>query len=175
MIKVAIAGATGYTGGELIRILQNHPEADLRWLISTSLAGKSVSSVHRDLLGDCDLKFTDETGEPDVLFMALGHGLSREFLEKNKLPEGCKIIDLGSDFRIDNTFGNHRFVYGMSELFREDIKNTNYVANPGCFATAITLALAPLAHESLLKDGNTHSCNYGFNRSRKKPLGFFSL
>ena len=104
MIKVAIAGATGYTGGELIRILQNHPEADLRWLISTSLAGKSVSSVHRDLLGDCDLKFTEETGEPDVLFMALGHGLSREFLEKNKLPEGCKIIDLGSDFRIDNTF-----------------------------------------------------------------------
>lgn len=152
MIKVAIAGATGYTGGELIRILQNHPEADLRWLISTSLAGKSVSSVHRDLLGDCDLKFTEETGEPDVLFMALGHGLSREFLEKNKLPEGCKIIDLGSDFRIDNTFGNHRFVYGMSELFGEDIKNTNYVANPGCFATAITLALAPLAQESLLKD-----------------------
>ena len=152
MIKVAIAGATGYTGGELIRILQNHPEAHLSCLISTTLAGKSASSVHRDLLGDCDLKFTDEIGEPDVLFMAMGHGLSREFLEKNRLPEKCKIIDLGSDFRIDNTFGDCRFVYGMSELFRNDIINTSYIANPGCFATAILLALAPLAQESLLKE-----------------------
>lgn len=152
MIKVAIAGATGYTGGELIRILLNHPEVELKWLTSTTLAGESVSAVHRDLIGDCNLRFTEETGEPDVLFLALGHGLSREFLANNKIPAGCKVIDLGNDFRLDNKIGDIEFVYGMSELFHDKIASSDYVANPGCFATAITLALAPLASAGLVKD-----------------------
>ena len=152
MIKVTIAGATGYTGGELIRLLINHPDIELKWLTSTSLVGDSISSVHRDLLGECSLKFTDEIGEPDALFLALGHGVSREFLNKAAISSQCKVIDLGNDFRLDGKFGDESFAYGLSELFYEEISNSRLVANPGCFATAITLALAPLAEAGLLNN-----------------------
>lgn len=151
MIKVAIAGATGYTGGELIRILLNHPDIELKWLISTTSAGEKVSSVHRDLLGECNLTFTDSLGDPDVLFMALGHGLSRQFLSAEKISGECKVIDLGNDFRLDGKWGEDHFVYGLSELLFEEISRARFVANPGCFATSINLALAPLAQAGLLK------------------------
>jgi N-acetyl-gamma-glutamyl-phosphate reductase len=150
MIKVAIAGATGYTGGELIRILLHHPQVEIISLLTTSLVGQPVSAVHKDLYGDCDLHFTDTLGESDVLFLCLGHGLSREFFTTRNIPASCKIIDLGNDFRTDNTFGDKTFVYGIPELFKEEIQRTNYVANPGCFATSIILALAPLASSHLL-------------------------
>jgi N-acetyl-gamma-glutamyl-phosphate reductase len=149
-IKVAIAGATGYTGGELIRILLNHPHATITSLLTSSLNGQAVAAVHKDLYGDCDLCFTDELGEPDVLFLCLGHGLSRAFLTTHTLPAHCKVIDLGNDFRVENKFEDKRFVYGVPELFRNDIAAAAYVANPGCFATAIILALAPLAAQQWL-------------------------
>lgn len=152
MIKATIAGATGYTGGELIRILLNHPDVELKWLTSTSLAGELVSGVHRDLLGECNLRFTEETGDPDVLFLALGHGLSRDFIKKSAISSSCKIIDLGSDFRVEGKFENKVVAYGMTDLFEEEISKADIVANPGCFATAITLALAPLAKGDLLKN-----------------------
>ncbi|GHS85685.1 N-acetyl-gamma-glutamyl-phosphate reductase [Bacteroidia bacterium] len=149
-IKVAIAGATGYTGGELIRILLNHPEAKLMSLLTTSLSGKPVWSIHKDLYGESNLTFTDQIGAPDVLFLCLGHGLSREFLTTNPIPAHCKVIDLGNDFRTDDTFEDKRFVYGVSELFEKDIRQTQYLANPGCFATTIILGLAPLAAQKWL-------------------------
>ena len=151
MVKVAIAGATGYTGGELVRLLINHPQVDLRWLFSTSLAGESVSRIHRDLCGESNLRFSDNIGEPDILFLALGHGLSREFLNR-WLSDKCRVIDLGNDFRIDSEYGNEKFVYGLSELFADNISKARLVANPGCFATAVELALAPLAKERLLRN-----------------------
>ena len=158
MIKAAIAGATGYTGGELIRILLNHPHVTITSLLTSSLNGQAVSSVHKDLYGDCDMRFTDALGEPDVLFLCLGHGLSREFLTKHKMPEHCKVIDLGNDFRVENKFEDKQFVYGVPELFRNDIVAANYVANPGCFATAIILALAPLAaHKWLTHEVYIHA------------------
>jgi N-acetyl-gamma-glutamyl-phosphate reductase len=154
-IKAAIAGATGYTGGELIRVLLHHPHVELCALLTTSRHGQTVAAVHKDLYGDCDLHFTDDLGTPDVLFLCLGHGASREFLKKHPLPAHCKIIDLGSDFRVDNTIEEKIFVYGIPELFREGIRHANYIANPGCFATAIILALAPLAAANLLTS-NVH-------------------
>ena len=158
MIKVAIAGATGYTGGELIRILLNHPHVTITSLLTSSLNGQAVSAVHKDLYGDCALRFTDTLGEPDVLFLCLGHGLSREFLTRHKLPAHCKVIDLGNDFRVENKFEDKQFVYGVPELFRSDIAAAGYVANPGCFATAIILALAPLAaHQWLTGDVYIHA------------------
>ena len=152
MIKVAIAGATGYTGGELIRILLNHPDVELKWLISTTSVGESVSSLHRDLTGECNLSFTDSMGDPDVLFLALGHGLSRKFLSTAKISGECKVIDLGNDFRLDGKWVEEQFVYGLSELLYEEISRARFVANPGCFATSINLALAPLAQAGLLKN-----------------------
>jgi len=148
-IKAAIAGATGYTGGELIRILLNHPHVEITSLLTTSMKGQAVSTVHKDLYGDCALRFTDVLDEPDVLFLCLGHGLSREFLAQHTLPAHCKIIDLGNDFRVDSDFEGRHFTYGIPELFKEDIAASNCVANPGCFATAIILALAPPASAGL--------------------------
>lgn len=152
MIKVTIAGATGYAGGELIRLLLNHPDVELKWLTSTSLIGENITNIHRDLFGECNLKFSGEVGDPDILFLALGHGLSKEFLASAGISKKCRVIDIGSDFRINNSWGEDKFVYGMSELFYNDISNSMLVANPGCFATAITLALAPLAKSGLLKN-----------------------
>lgn len=151
MIKVAIAGGTGYTAGELIRLLVNHPEVEIVAVLSSSAAGQEVSSVHRDLIGDTNLKFSSnlesENGriEPDILFLTLGHGLSRDYLKEIGLSKGCKIVDLGNDFRLDSIYNQEQFIYGLCELNRSEIKEAKYVANPGCFATSITLALLPLA------------------------------
>ncbi len=152
MIKVGIIGGAGYTAGELIRILLNHPEAEIVFVQSSSNAGNPVTDVHDDLLGETDLKFT--TGMPletvDVVFCCMGHGKTLEFMQKNSLPQSLKVIDLSHDFRLKR-LGNE-FVYGLPELNREEIKTAKYIANPGCFATGIQLALLPLAAAGLLSD-----------------------
>jgi N-acetyl-gamma-glutamyl-phosphate reductase len=168
-IKAAIAGATGYTGGELIRVLLNHPRVELGALLTGSREGQAVSAVHKDLYGDCDLHFTGDMGDPDVLFLCLAHGASREFLRTRPLPAHCKVIDLGNDFRVDNTFGDKTFVYGLPELFREDVRQASHIANPGCFATAIILALAPLAAaRALVSDVHIHAVT-GSTGAGKQP------
>lgn len=151
-IKVGIIGAAGYTGGELLRILIHHPQAEIVFANSQSQAGKPVYETHTDLLGDTDLVFTSELpfGEADLIFLCSGHGQSRKFLEQNRVPETLKIIDLSTDYR-DETEG---FVYGLPELNRERIRTARKVANPGCFATTIQLALLPLAQAGLL--GEVH-------------------
>ncbi len=151
MIKVSIAGGTGYTAGELLRILIHHPQVQIESVVSTTSVGVSLSSVHRDLLGEIDLTFSDSIGNPDVLFLCLGHGISEKFLQTNSVPENCKIIDLGNDFRLNPTFQNRIFVYGLCEQNKQAIKEAKNVANPGCFATTILLALLPLANMKKLK------------------------
>ncbi len=151
-IKATIAGGTGYTAGELIRILINHSEVEITNVMSTTQMGDTVASVHRDLFGDCDLKFTDQVGEPDVLFLCLGHGISREFLSNNTISESCRIVDLGNDFRIESDFMDRKFIYGLCEMNRESIKGCYSVANPGCFATAIELGILPLLDKKIVYD-----------------------
>lgn len=154
-IQVGIIGGAGYTAGELIRLLINHPEVEIDFVYSTSNAGNKISSIHQDLLGDLDMKFTDTVNpEVDVLFLCLGHGNSIKFLSSNTFSENTKIIDLGNDFRLENdkVFNGKTFVYGLPELQIEAIKKANYIANPGCFATAIQLALLPLAEKGLLNN-----------------------
>ncbi|PWL40295.1 N-acetyl-gamma-glutamyl-phosphate reductase [Flagellimonas aquimarina] len=153
MIKTGIIGGSGYTGGELIRILLNHPEADIDFIYSTTRAGKLVSSAHQDLLGLTDLKFTGEVNpKVDLVFLCLGHGNSTKFLEENNFAANTRIIDLSNDFRLqkDNALSKKVFIYGLPELNREEIKKSENIANPGCFATAIQLALLPLAKAELL-------------------------
>jgi N-acetyl-gamma-glutamyl-phosphate reductase len=152
MIKVGIVGGAGYTAGELIRILLNHPLAEITFVQSTSNAGKLISDVHTDLLGDTFLRFADEADLQaiDVIFFCMGHGKSNEFLQKNHLPELVKIIDLSHDFRLKRE-GND-FVYGLPELNREIIRKSTKIANPGCFATGIQLAILPLAAAGLIRD-----------------------
>lgn len=155
MIKVGIIGGSGYTAGELIRILMFHPNAQLDFVYSTTNAGKPLSVAHHDLLGDIEMNFTDAINpDVDVLFLCLGHGKSISFLENNKFSDSTKIIDLGNDFRLtkDKDFNGKSFVYGLPELNKSDIKNANYIANPGCFATAIQLALLPLAADGVLTE-----------------------
>jgi N-acetyl-gamma-glutamyl-phosphate reductase len=158
-IKVGIIGGAGYTAGELIRLLINHPNAELDFVYSTSNAGNKISNIHQDLMGDLDMKFTDTVNpNVDVLFLCLGHGNSVKFLSANAFSATTKIIDLGNDFRLekDKVFTStgsvqaKTFVYGLPELQRDAIKNADYIANPGCFATAIQLALLPLAEKGLL-------------------------
>ena len=151
MIEAGIIGGAGYTAGELIRILLRHPEVHLNFIYSTSQAGKPVSSVHQDLLGETDLLFSEKINpDADVVFLCLGHGNSKKFLAKNTFSEATKIIDLSTDFRM--SAGDHSFVYGLPELKKEEIKTAQKIANPGCFATAITLAILPLAKNGLLKE-----------------------
>lgn len=153
MIQVGIIGGAGYTAGELIRLLINHPETEINFVYSTSNAGNMISSVHQDLLGDLDLKFTHTVNpDIDVLFLCLGHGNSVKFLSNNTFSENTKIIDLGNDFRLekDKVFNGKTFEYGLPEMHRDAIKKANYIANPGCFATTIELALLPLAAHNLL-------------------------
>ncbi|MCP9754727.1 N-acetyl-gamma-glutamyl-phosphate reductase [Lacihabitans sp. CCS-44] len=147
-IKIGIIGGAGYTGGELLRILINHPSAELVFVNSQSQAGKPVYSTHTDLLGETELLFTDKLPfeSVDVIFLCSGHGQSAKFLAENNVPNSVKIIDLSTDYR-DETNG---FVYGLPELNRERIKTSNKIANPGCFATSIQLALLPLAANGLL-------------------------
>jgi N-acetyl-gamma-glutamyl-phosphate reductase len=154
MKQVGIIGGAGYTAGELIRILVNHQKVTLNFVYSTSNAGNYIYDVHQDLLGSTDLKFTDKiNAEIDVLFLCLGHGNSKQFLSKNTFSKNTKIIDLSQDFRLnkDAVFQNRSFVYGLPELQKEAIKKAQHIANPGCFATAIQLALLPLAQAHLLQ------------------------
>ena len=155
MIKVGIVGGAGYTAGELIRLLVNHSKVELDFVYSTSNAGNYIYNVHQDLLGALDLKFSGEVNSNvDVLFLCLGHGNSRKFLEQNQFSKTTKIIDLSNDFRLekDEVFQGKEFVYGMPELQKDSIESANYIANPGCFATAIQLAVLPLANAGLLND-----------------------
>lgn len=154
-IRVGIAGGAGYTGGELIRLLLNHPHAVISFIHSNSNAGKPVSTVHQDLVGETDLHFSDTlSNDVDVLFLCLGHGESRKFMEANTIPESVKVIDLSQDFRLNDSAvsGQRTFVYGLPELNGAAIQQATNIANPGCFATAIQLGLLPLAKAGLLKD-----------------------
>lgn len=150
MIKVGIVGGAGYTAGELLRILLNHPEVEITFVNSTSNAGNKLYDVHEGLYGETEMVFTNlfPFDEIDALFICSGHGESTKFLAEHNIPENVKIIDLAQDFR-DESNG---FVYGLPELNRERIKKANKVANPGCFATGIQLGLLPLAAKGLLKD-----------------------
>lgn len=149
-IKVGIIGAAGYTAGELIRILLNHPHAAIDFVQSTSNAGNPVADVHDDLLGDTSLVFagTVSLEAADVIFLCQGHGKSKAWMTENQLPPGLKVIDLSTDYRIADS--HHPFVYGLPELNREAIRKARFIANPGCFATGIQLALLPLAANNLL-------------------------
>lgn len=149
-ISVGIVGGAGYTGGETIRLLLNHPYVQLTFVHSRSNAGKPLHFVHPDLLGETDVCFSDAIAEVDVLFLCLGHGESKKFLERTVLSPNTKVIDLSQDFRLGEKHQGNAFVYGLPELNREAIKKASYVANPGCFATAIQLGLLPLAQKGLL-------------------------
>jgi N-acetyl-gamma-glutamyl-phosphate reductase len=158
MIKAGIIGGSGYTAGEMIRLLNHHPKAEISFVFSTSKAGEPVASVHQDLIGDTDLHFSGEIDlDIDALFLCTGHGNSRRFLEENTLPDSVNIIDLSRDFRLsgNNFFNQREFIYGLPELQKEDIQNAKNIANPGCYATTIQLALLPLAAHSLLTN-NIH-------------------
>ncbi len=152
MIQVGIIGGAGYTAGELLRILLNHPEVEITFVQSTSNAGNPLYEVHRDLLGDSDVVFVAEAdfSKSDVIFLCMGHGKSKEFVENNNIPRSVKIVDLSHDYRLKNE-GND-FVYGLPELNREVIRTSDRIANPGCFATGIQLAVLPLASAGLLID-----------------------
>jgi len=150
MIRVGIIGGAGYTGGELIRLLLNHPQAELVFVHSRSQAGKNLAEIHHDLAGETDLKFRAEfSTDIDVIFLCTGHGESATFISMNRIPESVKIIDLSQDFRLSNP-PERQFIYGLPELNRPQIMNAANIANPGCFATAIQLAHLPLATEKLL-------------------------
>jgi N-acetyl-gamma-glutamyl-phosphate reductase len=153
-IKIGIVGGAGYTGGELIRLLLNHPLADIAFVHSKSNAGNPVNKVHTDLLGESDLLFTNSLKKPiDVLFLCVGHGDAIKFLDENKIPGKVRIIDLSQDFRLRRKakIGNRKFVYGLPELNKDEIRKAENIANPGCFATTIQLGLLPLASEGLLE------------------------
>ncbi|MFH7011414.1 N-acetyl-gamma-glutamyl-phosphate reductase [Flavobacterium sp. FlaQc-52] len=155
MINVGIIGGSGYTAGELIRIAMYHPNVNLDFVYSTTNAGKPLSVAHHDLMGDIEMNFTDQINpDVNVVFLCLGHGKSISFLKENKFASHTKIIDLGNDFRLtkEADFEGKQFVYGLPELNKAAIKKANYIANPGCFATAIQLALLPLAKNNLLKE-----------------------
>ena len=160
-IKAAIAGGTGYTAGELLRILIYHPNVEVTSVLSTTSVGQSISSVHRDLFGETDLCFTDQIGTPDVVFLCLGHGLSKEFIDNTPLPDGCKIIDLGNDFRLDPEYKGREFIYGLTDTFKEKILKADNIANPGCFATAIqsAITLSHLEVTNTLRYSTEHSTN----------------
>ena len=150
MIKAGIIGGAGYTAGELIRILLNHPQVELVFVNSTSNAGNKLTDVHGGLLGETDMSFTDQLpyDKIDVLFFCTAHGDTKKFLDANDIPDHLKIIDLSTDYR-HKAVGN-KFIYGLPELNKEEIKQSSYVANPGCFATAIQLGLLPLAKANKL-------------------------
>ncbi len=149
-ISVGIIGGAGYTAGELLRILVNHPQVEITFVQSESQTNSPVTSIHQDLLGDLDVQFTDQLYEVEVVFLCRGHGASKAFLESNILPGNPKIIDLSDDYRLKSN-GND-FAYGLPEAFRDQVKNSHHVANPGCFATCIQLGLIPLAVSNQLNE-----------------------
>lgn len=155
MIKAGIIGGSGYTGGELIRILLHHPEVTIDFVFSTTRAGKKITTAHPDLLGVTDIAFTGDVNlNVDVVFLCLGHGNSTSFLNGHNFSANTKIVDLSNDFRLeaDAILNGKEFVYGLPETNKNQIKKANYIANPGCFATAIQLALLPLAKHNLLQN-----------------------
>lgn len=155
MIKAGIIGGSGYTGGELIRILLNHPATEIDFVYSTTRAGKKITTAHPDLLGVTDLEFTGDVNlSVDIVFLCLGHGNSTAFIKDNNFSSDTKIIDLSNDFRLhaDANFDGKQFVYGLPEVNKTQIEQAQYIANPGCFATAIQLALLPLAKANLLEN-----------------------
>lgn len=154
-VKVGVIGGAGYTGGELIRLLIHHPDVSVSFIHSRSNANKPVHTIHQDLVGETDLMFAaDLNDDIDVLFLCVGHGEARKFLEETIIDNDIRIIDLSQDFRLSQKSipANRQFVYGLPELNREKIISAHNVANPGCFATAIQLGLLPLAKAGLLKD-----------------------
>ena len=155
MKKVGIIGGSGYTGGELIRLIIDHPLIELDFVFSTTRSNTLITDTHIDLLGRTNLFFTNKINKNvDVLFLCLGHGKSKVFLEKNKFSDSTYIIDLSNDFRLDkeSSFNNLNFVYGLPEVHKDKILKAKYIANPGCFATVIQLSLLPLANNSLIKN-----------------------
>ena len=167
MIKVGITGGAGYTAGELLRILVNHPYVEIEFVHSESNAGNHLYDVHEGLIGDTDIRFTDtcDLGSIDVLFLCSAHGKSREFWQRNHCPAGLKIIDLAQDYR-DESEG---YVYGLPEMQREKISGAAKIANPGCFATAIQLAVLPLAKENLLESDINITAITGSTGAGVKP------
>ena len=155
MIKAGIIGSSGYVAGELIRTLVNHPEVDIDFMYSHTQPGQKVADTHQDLAGIENLAFTNEVNpNADVVFLCLGHGNSTKFLSQHSFSANTKLIDLSSDFRLasDANFTGKKFVYGLVELNKNKIKSSSYIANPGCFATAIQLGILPLAKHKLLND-----------------------
>jgi N-acetyl-gamma-glutamyl-phosphate reductase len=153
MIKAGIVGGAGYTGGEMLRLLLRHPQVEIVFVHSKSQAGKLVYHTHTDLTGETELRFTDTlSNDVDVLFLCVGHGEATVFLAENHIPASIRIIDLSQDFRLKESNKNLEipFVYGLPEFQRDAIKSAQRIANPGCFATAIQLALLPLASEGML-------------------------
>ncbi len=152
-IKAGIIGGAGYTGGETIRLLLNHPQVELTFVHSRSNAGKPLFAVHADLIGDTSMTFSDSFEEKvDVVFLCLGHGESRKFLAENAFHDSVRIIDLSQDFRLGESVTGREFVYGLPELYRDKIRKAKNIANPGCFATTLKLGLLPLAKAGLLKE-----------------------
>ncbi len=180
MIKVGILGAAGYTGGELIRLLLNHPEAEIVFANSESNAGNPVSDVHEGLYGETDLKFTSELpfDKVDVVFFCFGHGKSEAFMKEHEIPANVKIIDLAQDFRLHPesivttqhpTAAAHDFIYGLPEINESEIAKAQHVANPGCFATCIQLGLLPAAHMHLLNEDVSVNAITGSTGAGVKP------
>lgn len=169
MIKVGIIGGAGYTAGELLRLLLQHPEVEIKFVHSTSNAGNYITDVHGGLLGETDLVFTSEMPfeEIDLLFFCTAHGDTRKFLDSHALPDELKVIDLSMDYRIKSN--EHDFIYGLPELNRRNTCKSRYVANPGCFATCIELGLLPLAKEHLLKGDVSVNAITGSTGAGVKP------
>ena len=169
MIKIGILGAAGYTGGELIRQLLNHPEAEIVFANSESNAGNLVANVHEGLLGDTDLRFTSEMpfDKVDVVFFCFGHGKSEQFLREHTIPAHVKIIDLAQDFRL--AAPDNDYVYGLPEINRERIAAAQHVANPGCFATCIQLGLLPAAKLGIVKGDIAVNAITGSTGAGQKP------
>ena len=167
-VRVGVLGAAGYTGGELIRLLLNHPEAEIVFANSGSNAGNLVSDVHEGLIGETDLRFTDELpfDKVDVVFFCFGHGKSEAFLKEHTIPSNVKIIDLAQDFRIK---GEHDFVYGLPEIHHEEIQKAQHLATPGCFATCIQLGLLPAAKMGLINDDVMVNGSTGSTGAGQKP------
>jgi N-acetyl-gamma-glutamyl-phosphate reductase len=160
-LKVGILGGAGYTGGELLRLLVFHPHVELAFVHSKSQAGKPVSDVHTDLLGELGLRFTDQVlPDMDVVFLCVAHGEAKKIMAEHAFRASVKIIDLSRDFRIEQGEA-HAFVYGLPELNKKEIAKAGKIANPGCFATAIQLALLPLAKHKLLTSDVFVSCTTG--------------
>ena len=152
MKSVGIIGANGYTGSELVRLLAFHPKVELQFLYSRSNSGIKISDIYPDLISVCEMTLTNKTEEVDILFLCLPHQESKNWLTENPVKENVLIIDLGNDFRLESNFQDRNFIYGLPELYKNELQSAKSIANPGCFATAIQLALLPLAKEKLLKD-----------------------